>query len=94
LPGTKFHERVQKDLREKTNWTDSDDLDLMFRGTYAPEFYRALYRLVHSEFRLRKEISRFPHPGAIARSMKHFAGHVAARLAVESHSRRRNPALP
>jgi radical SAM superfamily enzyme YgiQ (UPF0313 family) len=94
LPGTKFHERVQKDLKEKTNWTDSDDLDLMFRGTYAPDFYRALYKLVHNDFRLRREWSRFPRPGAVARSVKHLAGFVAARLAVESGSRRRNPALP
>jgi radical SAM superfamily enzyme YgiQ (UPF0313 family) len=94
LPGTKFHERVQEDLREKANWTDSDDLDMMFRGTYPPGFYRALYKLVHSDFRLRKEWSRFPRPGAIARSVKHLAGFVSARLAVEAGSRRRNPALP
>jgi len=93
LPGTPFHERVQKDLRQKTNWTDSDDLDLMFRGTYAPEFYRALYKLVHSDFRLRRELARFPHPGAIARSVKHLAGLVSARVAVESRARRRNPAF-
>jgi radical SAM superfamily enzyme YgiQ (UPF0313 family) len=91
LPGTPFHERVQRDLREKTNWTDSNDLDLMFRGTYAPEFYRALYKLVHSDFRLRRELARYPHPGAIARSVKHLAGLVSARIEVESKGRRRNP---
>ena len=94
LPGTPFHQRVQKDLRDKTNWTDSHDLDLMFRGTYAPEFYRALYNLAHADFRLRKELSRLPRPGAIARSVKHLAGLVSARIAVESRARKRNPALP
>jgi hypothetical protein len=85
---------VEKELREKTNWTDSDDLDLMFRGTYAPGFYRALYRMVHSDFRLRRELSRFPRPESVARSVKHLAGFLSARIAVESRSRRRNPALP
>ncbi len=93
LPGTSFYDRVRSELGEKTNWTDSDDLDLMFRGTYAPDFYRALYNLVHSEFRLRRELRHLPHPSAIARSMKHFAGLLAARVAVEARARR-NPALP
>jgi radical SAM superfamily enzyme YgiQ (UPF0313 family) len=91
LPGTPFHERVQQDLRGKTNWTDSDDLDLMFRGTYPPEFYRALYRMVHSDFRLRRELARFPNPGAMARSVRHFAGLVSARVGLELKGRRRNP---
>ncbi len=94
LPGTPFHEKVQSDLREKTNWTDSHDLDLMFRGAYPPDFYKALYKLVHSDFRLRRELARLPRPGAVARSMKHFAGFVAARIEVESRGRRRNPSLP
>jgi radical SAM superfamily enzyme YgiQ (UPF0313 family) len=94
LPGTPFHERVQKDLREKTNWTDSDDLDLMFRGTYAPRFYRALYRLVHSDFRLRRELSRFPRPGSVARSVKYAASYLTARAEVEARALRRNPAMP
>jgi hypothetical protein len=93
LPGTPFYERVQNDLREKTNWTDSDDLDLLFRGTYPPAFYRAVYRRVHSELRLRKEVARLPHPGAIARSMKHFAGLLWSYLEVSSRRRKRNPAL-
>jgi hypothetical protein len=63
----------------------------MFRGTYPPEFYRALYKLVHSDFRLRRELARFPHPGSVARSVKHLAGFVSARIAVESRARRRNP---
>jgi len=54
LPGTRFHERVKAELGEKHNWEHSDDLDLMFRGQYQPEFYRQLHRVVHQEFRLRK----------------------------------------
>jgi radical SAM superfamily enzyme YgiQ (UPF0313 family) len=51
LPGTLFYEKVKADLREKTNWTDSDELALMFRNTYRPEFYKKLHRYVHHEFR-------------------------------------------
>jgi anaerobic magnesium-protoporphyrin IX monomethyl ester cyclase len=54
LPGTKFYERVRAALGEKQNWVDSDDLAMMYRATYEPEFYRALHRVVHHEFRLRR----------------------------------------
>src|SRR5205814_1113274 len=48
----RVHLRVQ--LGAKQNWTDSDDLALMYRGTYVPEFYRALHAQVHAEFRARR----------------------------------------
>jgi anaerobic magnesium-protoporphyrin IX monomethyl ester cyclase len=51
LPGTVFYEKVKADLQEKTNWTHSDELQLMFRNTYKPEFYKKLHRYVHHEFR-------------------------------------------
>jgi radical SAM superfamily enzyme YgiQ (UPF0313 family) len=51
LPGTVFYERVKADLKEKTNWTDSDELLLMFHNTYPPAFYKKLHRYVHHEFR-------------------------------------------
>jgi anaerobic magnesium-protoporphyrin IX monomethyl ester cyclase len=51
LPGTVFYERVKADLKEKTNWTDSDELLLMFSNTYPPAFYKKLHRYVHHEFR-------------------------------------------
>ena len=50
LPGTKFFENVQSQLKEKTNWTDSDELVLMFRNTYEPSFYKLLHRYVHASF--------------------------------------------
>jgi radical SAM superfamily enzyme YgiQ (UPF0313 family) len=59
LPGTRFYERVKGQLGEKQNWEHSDDLDLMFRGQYEPEFYRQLHRVVHQEFRLRKAARLF-----------------------------------
>ncbi|MCL4704776.1 B12-binding domain-containing radical SAM protein [bacterium] len=54
LPGTRFYERVKNELGEKRNWEHSDDLDLMFRGHYQPDFYRQLHRVVHHDFRLHK----------------------------------------
>lgn len=51
LPGTKFYNKVKDDLKLKANWTDSDDFDMMFNGTYNTNYYRKLQRYVHKEFR-------------------------------------------
>jgi anaerobic magnesium-protoporphyrin IX monomethyl ester cyclase len=50
LPGTKFYEKVQAELKEKTNWTDSDELALMFNNNYPPAFYKQLHRYVHAHY--------------------------------------------
>jgi radical SAM superfamily enzyme YgiQ (UPF0313 family) len=47
LPGTGFYEKVKSSLGPKSNWTDSDELALMFRNTYSPAYYKQLYRYVH-----------------------------------------------
>ncbi|HWB24274.1 MAG TPA: radical SAM protein [Chitinophagaceae bacterium] len=52
LPGTKFYDKVKADLKEKTNWTDSDELQLMFYNTYKPAFYKQLHHYAHKTFRL------------------------------------------
>ena len=49
LPGTIFYEQVRAQLGSKRNWTDSDDLCLMFKAAYTDEFYRALRDAVHAE---------------------------------------------
>jgi len=49
LPGTKFFERVQAQLGEKTNWSDSEDLSMMFTGAYNDKFYRALHDALHAQ---------------------------------------------
>jgi anaerobic magnesium-protoporphyrin IX monomethyl ester cyclase len=51
LPGTGFYEKVKAQLQEKSNWTDSDELALMFRNTYEPTFYKQLHRYVHKSYR-------------------------------------------
>ena len=49
LPGTKFYERVHEQLGAKTNWADSGDISMMFRGAYTDQFYRALHDYLHAE---------------------------------------------
>ena len=49
LPGTKFFDHVQAQLGAKTNWSDSEDLDMMFQGAYTNEFYRALHDALHAQ---------------------------------------------
>jgi len=52
LPGTKFYEQVKAQLGAKTHWRDSDDLSIMFRGTYDSEFYRRVRDLMHEQVTL------------------------------------------
>jgi radical SAM superfamily enzyme YgiQ (UPF0313 family) len=49
LPGTVFYERVRTQLGQKRNWTDSDDLCIMFRAAYSTDFYRAVRDALHAE---------------------------------------------
>ena len=49
LPGTRFYDRVRQELGAKRNWTDSEDLTMMFRGAYTDQFYRALHDAIHAE---------------------------------------------
>ena len=49
LPGTPFYERVRDQIGPKRNWTDSDDLCVMFKATYTNEFYLCLRDALHAE---------------------------------------------
>jgi len=49
LPGTKFYEAVKSQLGAKTHWNESNDLEMMFAGTYHSDFYRAVRNLLHEE---------------------------------------------
>ena len=51
LPGTKFYDNVKADLTEKTNWTDSNAMSMLFKNTYEPAFYKQLYNYVHASYR-------------------------------------------
>jgi radical SAM superfamily enzyme YgiQ (UPF0313 family) len=49
LPGTVFYERVQTQLGAKRNWSDSDDLCIMFHAAYTSDFYRSVRDALHAE---------------------------------------------
>jgi radical SAM superfamily enzyme YgiQ (UPF0313 family) len=50
LPGTVFHDRVKAQMGSKTHWLHSNDLDMMFAGSFEPAFYRNLH--VYTQRRL------------------------------------------
>jgi anaerobic magnesium-protoporphyrin IX monomethyl ester cyclase len=50
LPGTVFYDRVKADLKKKTNWTDSDEMALMFHNIFPPSYYKQLHRYVHQNY--------------------------------------------
>ncbi|MGB0525724.1 MAG: B12-binding domain-containing radical SAM protein [Flammeovirgaceae bacterium] len=64
LPGTKFYEKVKTDLTLKANWSDSDDLDMMFHNTFQPNYYRKLHRYIHQVHRKTKAKSGFKRGSA------------------------------
>jgi anaerobic magnesium-protoporphyrin IX monomethyl ester cyclase len=49
LPGTKFYDLVKAQLGGKTHWQESNDLEMMFQGTYTSDFYRAVRNLLHDQ---------------------------------------------
>lgn len=50
LPGTAFYEKVKSQLSKKSNWTDSNEMVLMFHNTYQPAFYKKLHSYVHKSY--------------------------------------------
>jgi len=62
LPGTKFYETVKNELVSKSNWSDSDDLSLMFKNTYSAEFYKQLHRFIHQSFRKNQSLHYWKTP--------------------------------
>lgn len=45
LPGTKFYDMVKAQLGGKRHWQESNDLAMMFHGTYTSDFYRSVRNL-------------------------------------------------
>lgn len=66
LPGTVFYERVQTQLGLKRNWTDSDDLCIMFKGAYKTDFYRAVRDALHAE------VDSWQHPSRTPATREHI----------------------
>lgn len=51
LPETPFYDKVKDQLTTKKNWKDSDDLAMLFKGTFNQKYYRKLQRYTHKVFR-------------------------------------------
>jgi radical SAM superfamily enzyme YgiQ (UPF0313 family) len=60
LPNTRFYARVKSQLGAKQNWSDSEDLCVMFKGTYTNTFYRAIRDALHAEVELYKAPKMHP----------------------------------
>jgi anaerobic magnesium-protoporphyrin IX monomethyl ester cyclase len=72
LPGTKFYDKVKGQLKDKQNWSDSDDLAMMFHSTYPPGFYKVLHRYVHNLYRVRRGAVAFSSGQQRGRSIRNF----------------------
>lgn len=78
LPGTKFYNMVKEQLKEKSNWADSDELAMMFKNTFPSRFYKELHRYIHKKYRTKQGVEElkniFIHPtGISALSLKRIA---------------------
>jgi anaerobic magnesium-protoporphyrin IX monomethyl ester cyclase len=60
LPGTRFHDLVKAQLGGKTHWQESNDLEMMFHGTYTSDFYREIRNLLHEEILLQSTAAAEP----------------------------------
>jgi radical SAM superfamily enzyme YgiQ (UPF0313 family) len=99
LPGTKFYENVKEQLKEKSNWTDSDELALMFKNTYPAQFYKQLHRFIHKSYRTKQGMEElkniFVNPAKMSvLSLKriaalpfHFTGKYVQRLKMQEHEK-------
>ena len=71
LAGTKFYQLVATQMGKKTNWSDSGDLAMMFRGTYSSDFYRALANALHLEIRKPEETRAIENAWARVHELRH-----------------------
>ncbi len=83
LPGTVFYERVKNQMSSKRNWADSDDLAMMYKGTYPASFYRQLHRYVHRDFRSKQQAANFKQRNGIVKRAAHVFLFIGYRLLAE-----------
>ena len=63
LPNTRFYAKVKQQLGAKQNWSDSEDLCVMFKGAYNDRMYRAVRDALHAEVESWKPgLTRETHP--------------------------------
>ena len=72
LPGTKFYDLVRAQMRAKTHWQESNDLDMMFQGTYTSDFYRTVRNLLHDQVAMQTaDTPRLPEHERAADAIEH-----------------------
>ncbi len=49
LPGTVFYDRVVAELGPRRNWRDTDDLAMLFQGSFDTAFYRMVRDALHAD---------------------------------------------
>jgi anaerobic magnesium-protoporphyrin IX monomethyl ester cyclase len=49
LPGTLFHDRVVAELGTRRNWRDTEELAMLFQGTFVTTFYRMVRDALHAD---------------------------------------------
>ncbi len=92
LPGTGFHEMVKLELGEKDHWDQSDDLAMMFQGTYQTDFYRRLHKLLHRELTFRQKLRQTPDGSSGSHHEKEELDRAWCELSqTEAHHRSVNP---
>jgi anaerobic magnesium-protoporphyrin IX monomethyl ester cyclase len=67
LPNTRFYARVKEQLGAKKNWSDSEDLCVMFKGTYTDKLYRSVRDALHAEV---ESWRTGPHQSDLARQSR------------------------
>ncbi len=88
LPGTVFYERVRSQLGDQTHWEDSDDLAMLFQGTYTGSFYKLLRDLLHDEALAAQT------PGDVARARRRRLDALWRQLEADEPSQRTAVARP
>ena len=71
LPGTRFYDLVKAQLRGKTHWQESNDLEMMFQGVYSSDFYRIVRNLLHDQVSLQTSDAA-PGDAAHGRAIRNF----------------------
>jgi len=83
IRGTPLHEEVQESLTSG-KWTQSDDVEMMFRNRYPRRFYRWTVFRVNTSLRLRRLVGQRDSP--LLHAFNAFGRAVAKVLAVEDES--------
>jgi anaerobic magnesium-protoporphyrin IX monomethyl ester cyclase len=81
---------VRDELGARTNWVDSDELAMLFQGTYVTPFYRRVRELLHAEVRGERPRAELDHEWAeLERTEARFRSVRALPMAWAAGSERR-----